>query len=122
MQAPDYDANICPVSKTLELISGKWKPIILYLIQHQENRFGLLRKKMPKISKKVLTAQLRAMEEEGLITRELRVVTYPQEVVYTLTPKGQSLRELIEQIFSWGMKNILDKQTIEIAENHILTV
>jgi DNA-binding HxlR family transcriptional regulator len=111
MNTHGYDTYSCPVSQTLELISGRWKPIILYLIQHDINRFGLLYKKMPKISKKVLTEQLRELEKQDLIDREVRVSKYPQEVVYSLTEKGSSLRKLIDQIFYWGTDNLLDEES-----------
>lgn len=72
-------------------------------------------KRMPRVSKKVLTEQLRDLEKQGLIDRELRVSRYPQEVFYTLTPTGASLRKLIDDIFNWGMANLLDEPSREIA-------
>src|SRR5687767_1788299 len=61
-----YDASICIMTKILALMSGRWKPIILHLIKNDINRFGLLQKRMPLISKKVLTNQLRELEADGL--------------------------------------------------------
>jgi len=101
----EYDTYECPVTYTLNLISGRWKPLILYLIQHDVNRFGILHKKMPRISKKVLTEQLRELERENLINRLVIKEEYPQVVIYELTSKGNSLRELIDQIFKWGENN-----------------
>jgi DNA-binding HxlR family transcriptional regulator len=98
----EYDAGICPVSKTIALISGKWKPVILYLIQHGVNRFGLLQEKMPGISRKILTEHLRDLEKQGLISREVKVSKHPQVVIYRLTESGVSLRELITHIYNWG--------------------
>ncbi|MDR6944807.1 winged helix-turn-helix transcriptional regulator [Mucilaginibacter pocheonensis] len=122
MEAKEYDTYSCPVGKTIELISGRWKPIILYLVQHDINRFGLLQKRMPKISRKVLTEQLREMENQGLIEREIRVSSYPQEVFYFLTEKGSSLRGLIDQIFNWGIVNLLDdpsrKRAMDLVIDH----
>src|SRR5262245_35910647 len=115
MNALEYNAYICPVDKTLELMSGRWKPIILYLVQHGFNRFGQLKAKMPKISKKVLTEQLRHLESQGLINRKVVVNKHPQEVVYSLTDRGSSLRNLIDQIFAWGINNLLD----EASRDHI---
>ena len=120
MEINEYDTYSCPVGKTIELISGRWKPIILYLIQHDINRFGLLQKRMPKISRKVLTEQLRDLENQGLINREVRVSSYPQEVFYFLTEKGSSLRELIDQIFNWGMVNILDERSRKMARDLLI--
>lgn len=104
----EYDVYNCPVGLTIELISGKWKPIILYLVQHGVNRFGMLEKKIPGISKKTLTGQLRALETDGLLYREVKVSKPPQEVVYSLTEKGQSLRSLIDVICNWGVDHLLD--------------
>jgi len=120
METNKYDSYSCPVGKTIGLISGRWKPIILYLIQHDINRFGLLQKSMPKISRKVLTEQLRDLEDQGLIHREVRVSSHPQEVFYFLTEKGSSLRELIDQIFNWGTANILDEPSRKMVTNLLI--
>jgi len=120
METNGYDTYACPVGRTIELISGRWKPIILYLIQHGINRFGSLQKKMPKISKKVLTEQLRDLEKQGLINREVRVSKHPQEVLYSLTNTGLSLRALIDQIFDWGTANLLDETSQKRARSMVL--
>lgn len=65
-----YDANLCVMTKFSSLISGKWKPIILHLIEREVNRFSLMQSHMPAISKKILTEQLRELETDGLIYRE----------------------------------------------------
>ena len=104
-----YDAGICVMTKINNLISGKWKPIILYLIQHDVNRFGVLKKSMPRISKKVLTKQLRELEQDNLIHRDVKVASAPQIVVYTLTLKGVSLRRLIDEMIDWGMEYFKDE-------------
>ena len=104
-----YDAGICVMTKINNLISGKWKPIILYLIQHDINRFGVLKKSMPRISKKVLTNQLRELEQDNLIHRDVKVASAPQIVVYTLTLKGVSLRRLIDEMIDWGMEYFKDE-------------
>jgi DNA-binding HxlR family transcriptional regulator len=95
MLGHNYDAGICVMTKITKLIGGKWKPIILYLIQHDVNRFGVLKKNMPRISKKVLTNQLRELEQDNLIHRDVQVASAPQIVIYTLTSKGVSLRRLM---------------------------
>lgn len=98
----NYDAGICVMTKIAKLIGGKWKPIILYLIQHDVNRFGVLKKSMPRISKKVLTNQLRELEQDNLIYRDVQVASAPQVIVYSLTLKGVSLRQLIDKMVDWG--------------------
>jgi len=102
-----YDASICIMTKITDLISGKWKPIILHLIKNDINRFGSLQRSMPKISKKVLTNQLRELEEDDLITREVVEEKHPQIVVYHLTDKGRSLRVLIDEMIIWGLMNLV---------------
>ena len=70
---------------------------------------------MPLVSKKVLTEQLRELEKQGLIDRDVRVSRHPQEVFYSLTATGASLRKLIDDIFDWGTANLLDEPSREIA-------
>ncbi|SEW39801.1 winged helix-turn-helix transcriptional regulator [Chitinophaga arvensicola] len=115
-----YDAGICPVSKTIALISGKWKPVILYLIRQDINRFGLLQEKMPRISKKILTGHLRELEKHGLISREVIVSKHPQIVIYHLTGSGISLLGLTAQIFQWGNENLC-QNTIPILNTLAFT-
>lgn len=98
-----FTPQICPVTQTTDLIRGKWKPIILYLVENEINRFGLLVKRMPNVSKKVLTQQLRELESDGLLERDIQIAQPPQKVIYRLTEKGSALRRLIEQIFDWGV-------------------
>ena len=109
-----YDAGICVMTKIANLIGGKWKPIILYLIQRDVNRFGVLKKSMPRISKKVLTNQLRELEQDKLIHRDVQVATAPQVVVYSLTPKGISLRKLIDEMIEWGLTFFRDDYSKEL--------
>jgi DNA-binding HxlR family transcriptional regulator len=116
MHYQTYDANICVMTKIVDLIGGKWKPIILYLIQHDNNRFGLLKKSMPQISRKVLTKQLRELEQDKLIVRNIQVATWPQVVVYGLTPKGHLLRKLIDDMIAWGLVFFKDEYTEELKE------
>lgn len=99
----------CPVGKTLSLISGKWKPVILFLIKHDVNRFNHLEKVISGISKKVLTTQLRSLEKYGLIVRDVQKTKHPQIVVYGLTSNGHSLLELLDRIFDWGAENLLQE-------------
>jgi DNA-binding HxlR family transcriptional regulator len=105
-KSPTYDAGICIMTKIIDLMSGRWKPIILYLIKNDVNRFGALQRSMPKISKKVLTNQLRELEQDNLITREVVVLKHPQIVIYHLTEKGLSLRTLIDEMIQWGIINL----------------
>lgn len=106
MNIQTYDASICIMTRIVDLMGGKWKPIILYLIQRDINRFGALRRSMPKISKKVLTEQLRELENDMLIKRSVHEAKAPQVIVYSLTEKGASLRKLIDEMIQWGLVNL----------------
>lgn len=97
----------CPVSATLKIIGGKWKPLILYFISVDVNRFGQLQRMMPGCSKRMMTAQLRELEIDGLINREV-FAEVPPKVIYTLTDKGESLRPLFGELSKWGINNILE--------------
>ena len=102
----------CPVSATLKLIGGKWKPLILYFISVDVNRFGLLQRMMPDCSKRMMTTQLRELEKDGLINRKV-FAEVPPKVTYTLTEKGESLRPLFGELSKWGVKNVLEPKLKE---------
>lgn len=97
----------CPVSATLKIIGGKWKPLILYFVSVDVNRFGQLQKMMPDCSKRMMTTQLRELEDDGLIHREV-FAEVPPKVIYTLTEKGESLRPLFSELSRWGIQNVLE--------------
>lgn len=90
----------CPVSQAINILGGKWKPIILYAISGGVDRFSDLQRAIPAISKKVLTSQLRELESDGIITRKVYPVL-PPKVEYSIsefgkntTPSIQALRDL----------------------------
>ena len=91
----------CPVETTLTLIGDKWKVLILRDLLTGTKRFGELKKSIGNVSQKVLTAQLRAMEESGLLTRTV-YAEVPPRVEYTLTALGQSLRPILDAMWNWG--------------------
>lgn len=96
----------CPVSATLKIIGGKWKPLILYFISVDVNRFGQLQRMIPDCSKRMMTTQLRELEKDGLIDRKV-FAEIPPKVIYTLTEKGESLRPLFRELSKWGIENVL---------------
>ena len=106
MDVTRYDADICLMTKFFGLIGGKWKPILLYLIEHDVNRFSQMLPLMPSISRKILTEQLRELEADGLIVREEVRAKAPKVVIYRLTDKGSSLREMLAGMFAWCEKHI----------------
>jgi DNA-binding HxlR family transcriptional regulator len=96
----------CPVAATINIIGGKWKPIILYLISHEINRFGEMHCMIEGISKKMLTDQLRELERDGIIDRKI-FAEIPPRVEYNITEKGLTLRPIILSMREWGLKYVL---------------
>lgn len=91
----------CPVETTLALISDKWKVLILRDLLPGTKRFGELKKSIGHVSQKVLTAQLRQMEENGLLIRTV-YPEVPPHVEYTLTELGYSLKPILDAMWDWG--------------------
>ena len=91
----------CPVETTLMLIGDKWKVLILRDLMDGTKRFGELKKSIGTVSQKVLTAQLRNMEEKGLLTRKV-YAEVPPRVEYTLTETGYSLKPILDAMWAWG--------------------
>ena len=92
----------CPVETTLMLIGDKWKVLILRDLMDGTKRFGELKKSIGTVSQKVLTAQLRDMEEKGLLTRKI-YAEVPPRVEYTLTETGYSLKPILDAMWAWGL-------------------
>ncbi|MEI2987984.1 MAG: helix-turn-helix domain-containing protein [Oscillospiraceae bacterium] len=95
------DLPACPVETTLMLIGDKWKVLILRDLRNGTKRFGELKKSVTGISQKVLTANLRNMEENGLLTREV-FPEVPPRVEYTLTELGHSMEPILDAMDKWG--------------------
>lgn len=91
----------CPVETTLLLISNRWKVLILRELLGGTKRFGELKKSVGNISQKVLTSNLRDMEESGLLIRKA-YAEVPPRVEYTLTDTGYSLKSVLDSMFEWG--------------------
>lgn len=91
----------CPVETTLKLISGRWKVLILRDLMMGTMRFGELKKSIGHVTQKVLTANLRDMEDKGLLTRKV-YAEVPPRVEYTLTDLGLSLKPVLDAMQRWG--------------------
>ncbi len=106
----DKTPELCRVEDALSILVGKWKPIILlHLLQKGTQRFSELKRSMPGITQKMLTKQLRELEEEDIIER----VVYPQvppKVEYSMTEYGRSLEPILEAMHEWGTKHTIHKQ------------
>ncbi|MCX2477960.1 helix-turn-helix domain-containing protein [Pedobacter sp. MC2016-15] len=102
-----FDNNPCPVTATIALIGGRWKTIILYILSDHTRRFGEIAARMPAISRKVLTEQLKELEADGLISRQ-QFKEIPPRVEYSLTELGQSLSPILDEIAAWGKEKVLN--------------
>jgi DNA-binding HxlR family transcriptional regulator len=108
----------CPVETTLDVIGGKWKGIILYHLIDGKKRFNEFRKLYPGITQRMLTLQLRELEKDGIVHREI-YKEIPPKVEYSLTEFGRSLEPIILLMKDWGEKHknrITTARTIEKEE------
>jgi DNA-binding HxlR family transcriptional regulator len=94
-----------PIGVTLSVIGGKWKLLILWHVKQKPMRFNQLMREMNGITQKMLTQQLRELEEEGLISRKI-FAEIPPHVEYSLTKYGASLDPVLEYMCKWGEKHI----------------
>lgn len=99
-------ATDCGVEATLEVIGGKWKGVILYHLCSGVKRYNQLSRLLPKVTQRMLTRQLRDLEDDGLVSRKV----YPQvppKVEYSLTKKGETLTPIIMALKNWGEESLL---------------
>ena len=101
VQTKEPPLPACPVETTLSLIGDKWKVLILRDLMPGTKRFGELKKSIGSVSQKVLTAQLRDMESNGLVTRTV-YPEVPPRVEYSLTALGRSLKPILDAMWNWG--------------------
>ena len=101
MVAAAKELPACPVETTLTLISSKWKVLIVRDLLAGTKRFGELQRSVGNVSQKVLTAQLREMEEDGLVDRKV-YPEVPPRVEYSLTELGRSLEPVLSALWNWG--------------------
>ncbi len=96
----------CPVEATLDVIGGKWKVVILFYLAHDgTHRFAELRRKVAGVSERMLTQQLRELEGDGIVHREV-YPEVPPKVEYSLTEYGRTLRPITEIMCEWGQKHM----------------
>ena len=110
-----HERLTCSVETTLEVIGGRWKVLILRELFQGVKRFGQLHRALHGITQKMLTQQLREMEEDGLIHREV-YLQVPPKVEYSLTPLGESLKPIIDAMHEWGTKFLNRKMEMQESE------
>lgn len=104
----------CPLTSAMEILGGKWKIVILGHLFTGVKRFGELKSLMPGITQKMLTQQLRELEADGLLHREI-YKEIPPKVEYSLTESGKTLEPILKELCSWGMKLIENKKDKSIV-------
>ncbi len=105
-----------PIDATLDMIGGKWKPLIIYALNDETLRFSqLLDRLQPRITQRMLTKQLRQLEEDGLVTRKI-YTQVPPKVEYSLTEMGKSLMPILDQLCEWGSEQMGDRIEYQCEE------
>lgn len=99
----------CAMDLTMHFIGGKWKTVVLWYLQKDKKRYSELRKLMPYITERMLSIQLKQLEEDGLIQREVFTTKPPLKVEYSLTDFGKTLIPVLMDIAKWG-RNVGEKK------------
>ncbi|WP_037675809.1 helix-turn-helix domain-containing protein [Streptomyces griseus] len=100
-------AYVCGIDAAMDVIGGKWKVLILWALHERPCRFGELRRGLPGVTEKVLAAQLRELEADGIVHREA-YDEVPPRVEYSLTPRGTALNEALAPLGAWGRENVVN--------------
>ncbi|MEG3165516.1 helix-turn-helix domain-containing protein [Sphingomonas sp. PB2P19] len=114
--APVAPAFTCGLDATLKIISGKWKPLVLYFLLRGPTRYGELKRAVRDVSDKVLIQQLKELAADGVLRRN-DYKEVPPRVDYTLTPLGQSLAQALEPLCTWGTENMAEMQKIFVERD-----
>lgn len=101
----EFTPGNCPVVYCMNIIGGKWKPSIIHMIRTQKNRYSILLKNIPEISKQTLTNQLRELEADGIIERII-FPEIPPRVEYNITEYGKTVLPIIDSMYKWGRQNM----------------
>jgi len=107
-----FDENSCPVTATMKVLGGKWKPILINAIYlTAPARFGELKRSVVGITQSMLTQQLRELEDDGLISRKI-YAEIPPKVEYTLTEFGLTLSPIMQSMATWGKAYRIKKSKV----------
>ncbi|MDR6874959.1 DNA-binding HxlR family transcriptional regulator [Bosea sp. BE125] len=109
-----FNSPACPVEAALGLIGGKWKGIVLYHLLGGTLRFNAIRRSIPGVTQRMLTAQLRELEADGLIIRVV-FAEVPPRVEYSLSAKGRTLEPVIMALRAWGEEHVMPSDGAEAA-------
>lgn len=104
MKDERFSFSKCSLTRSMSIIGTKWKPIIVYILQKRKVRFGQLDALIPLITRKVLTEQLKELEDDGIVIREA-FSEIPPRVEYSLTEKGIELLPILNSIIIWNEKH-----------------
>jgi DNA-binding HxlR family transcriptional regulator len=104
-EAEKHNRLTCAVEVTLQVIGGRWKVLILRELLQGVKRFGELHRALSGITQKMLTQQLREMEEDGIVHRQV-YLQVPPKVEYSLTPLGESLKPILDAMHEWGVRHL----------------
>ncbi|MDH4412945.1 MAG: helix-turn-helix domain-containing protein [Rhizobium sp.] len=111
------DLGGCQIEATLQLLDGKWKAVVLHhLLRDEVLRFNELVKRLPSITHRMLSKQLRDMEVAGLVARTVYPVV-PPRVDYSLTPLGRSLEPVLQAIGRWGQENLVAVEGVALKQS-----
>lgn len=113
MRHANYNRTGCPVEACTEIVGGKWKGKILYILFTGTKRFGELRRLLPDTTQRMLTTQLRELEEDGVIERKV-YAEVPPKVEYSISKRGKTLKPIIDAMWIWGrsfLDNLPEDQT-----------
>jgi DNA-binding HxlR family transcriptional regulator len=114
----NYDAPGCPVEACTEVIAGKWKGEILYILLRGSQRYGQLRRLIPNVTQRMLTNQLRELEAAGIVQRRV-MEGKPLRVEYSLTARGKDLKPVIEAAWQWG-RSFLETHATRLSSSRSL--
>jgi len=107
---------ICTVGVTLDIIGGKWKAVILWHLTHKTLRFSQLQRRLPGVTQKMLTQQLRELERDGMVHRQV-FAEVPPRVEYSLTDEGMTLKAILSQLCEWGKDYVERREKDALAQS-----
>jgi DNA-binding HxlR family transcriptional regulator len=108
---PPFVPSACPVDRTLRVLSGPWKALILYNLRLGPRRFNELRRLIPAITQRMLTQHLRELEADGILHRHVHEVV-PPHVEYSLTPLGLTLLPILDAMAVWGLHRLAEDAAV----------